>query len=44
MKQDASAQDLYKAATYTLFLVVSAVPLSFLGLQVINFLLGSVTL
>jgi hypothetical protein len=35
-------QGIYKAVGYTALLVVSAIPLSILGMQMLNFVLGNV--
>jgi hypothetical protein len=37
-----SKKDIYKAAGYTAVLVVSAIPISILGMQMLNFVLGNV--
>jgi hypothetical protein len=37
-----SKKDIYKAVGYTALLVASAIPLSILGIQMLNFALGSV--
>jgi len=37
-----SKKDLYKAGAYTTLLAALSVPLSFLGMQMLNFILGNV--
>jgi hypothetical protein len=37
-----SKKDIYKAIGYTALLVASAIPLSILGMQMINFALGNI--
>ena len=37
-----STKDIYKAVGYTALLVTSAIPLSILGIQMLNFVLGNV--
>ena len=37
-----SKKDIYKAVGYTALLVASAIPLSILGMQLLNFVLGNV--
>jgi hypothetical protein len=37
-----SKKDIYKAVRYTALLVVSAIPISILGMQMLNFVLGNV--
>ncbi|MEI8207903.1 MAG: hypothetical protein WCG16_01775 [Methylococcales bacterium] len=38
----ASKKDFYKAGAYASLLVALSVPLSFLGMQMLNFILGNV--
>jgi hypothetical protein len=37
-----SKKDIYKAVGYTALFVTSAIPLSILGIQMLNFVLGNV--
>jgi hypothetical protein len=37
-----SKKDIYKAVGYTVLLVALAIPISILGLQMLNFILGNV--
>jgi hypothetical protein len=37
-----SKKDMYNAIGYTALLVVSAIPLSILGMQMLNFVLGNI--
>jgi hypothetical protein len=37
-----SKKDIYKAVGYTALLVASAIPLSIIGMQVLNFVLGNI--
>jgi hypothetical protein len=37
-----SKKDIYKAVGYIALLVASVIPLSFLGMQMLNFVLGNV--
>ena len=37
-----SKKDIYKAVGYTALLVTSVIPLSILGIQMLNFVLGNV--
>jgi len=37
-----SKKDIYKAVGYTALLVVSTIPISILGMQMLNFVLGNV--
>ena len=37
-----SKKDIYKAVGYTALLVASAIPLSILGIQMLNFVLGHI--
>jgi hypothetical protein len=39
-----SKKDIYKAVGYTALLVASAIPLSILGTQMLNFVLGNIKL
>ena len=39
-----SKNDLYKALGYTALLVASSIPLAILGIQLLNFVLGSIKL
>jgi hypothetical protein len=37
-----SKKDIYKAVGYTALLVASAIPLSILGMQMLNFIFGNI--
>jgi len=37
-----SKKDFYKAVGYALLLVASAIPISILGIEILNFVLGSI--
>ena len=37
-----SKKDIYKAVGYTSLLVASAIPLSILGMRILNFILGNI--
>ena len=37
-----SKKDIYKAIGYTVLLVASAIPLSIIGMQMLNFVLGHI--
>ena len=37
-----SKKDIYKAVGYIVLIVVSAIPLSMLGMQALNFILGNI--
>ena len=37
-----SKKEIYKAVGYTALLVASAIPLSILGMEIINFILGNI--
>ncbi|MDD5276505.1 MAG: hypothetical protein PHR16_10540 [Methylovulum sp.] len=40
--ESASKKDIYKAVGYTALLVASAIPLSILGMQMLNFVLSNI--